>query len=213
MASHNDHPNPNQDDGRPVDWDGELAKLDTGNVVPFQRKPADDEPAGTDVERFDTSYEVTLDDDPGDGSASEPLTGELLPPKGAADPGFTVDIPTGRDGREPIIPAAYRPENIKATVRLAVQRALHVTGFHAVRVPIYAAKVAFWGVVGGFRLANRQLRWWWLTEQFHLRQQIASTTATGHAAQDAAKLYNQLHREAKAPAAGAASSSRASTSA
>jgi S-DNA-T family DNA segregation ATPase FtsK/SpoIIIE len=185
MASHNDHPNPNHDDGRPIDWDGEFAKLDTaGNVVPFQRKP------GHEVERFDTSYEATLDDD------QEPLTGELLPPKGAADPGFTVTVPTGRDGREPIIPAAYRPENIKATVRLAVQRALHVAGFHAVRAPIYAAKTAFWAVVGGFKLVKTQVRWWWLAEQFAVRQALADNAARDP--KEAARLYSTLHREGKA---------------
>lgn len=114
----------------------------------------------------------------------------MLPPKGAAD--FTVTVPTGRDGREPIIPAAYRPENIKATVRLAVQRALHIAGFHAVRIPIYAAKTAFWGAVGGFRLINRQLRWWWVTEQHGLRQQVASSGD-----KDAARVWFQLHREVK----------------
>jgi len=197
MTTDHGHNQPNPNNDRPTDWDAALAELDAaGNVVPFQRKPGKSagREAGAEVERFDTSYEVNLDD-AADGSVTEPLTGELLPPKGAADPGFTVDIPTGRDGREPIIPAAYRPENIKATVRLAVQRALHVAGFHAVRVPLYGAKVAFWGVVGGFRLVNRQLRWWWLTEQFQVRQAVADSASRD--AKDAARLYSTLHREAR----------------
>ena len=200
MASHNSNGNPKDNNSGPIDWDGELAQLDTaGNVVPFQRKPAEhttDGDAGTDVARYDTAFEIDLDDqadaDDAAGSARSPLVGEVLPPKGA-DASFTASVPTGVDGREPIIPIPFRPENIRATITRAVRRWLHIAGFHAVRTPIYAAKTAWSGVVGAFKLARRQVSWWWVTEQHGLRQQVASSGD-----KDAARMWYTLHREVKA---------------
>jgi DNA segregation ATPase FtsK/SpoIIIE, S-DNA-T family len=48
----------------------------------------------------------------------------------------------------------------------------------------------FWAVIGLFRLIGRQLRWWWLSEQYGLRQAAAD-------ANDPQTWY-KLHREVKA---------------
>ncbi|WP_163572686.1 hypothetical protein [Fodinicola feengrottensis] len=131
-----------------IDWDAEFAALDQGsagnNVVPL-RKP------GTDVERYDSSFEVELDD------PDSPESARLK----VADPGVTIALPADEDRREPIIPAAFLLGNLRGTINRAVRRWLHISAFHAVRVPWYGGKTAIYGAVGAVRLVQRQLRWWW----------------------------------------------------
>ena len=111
--------------------------------------------------------------------------------------GMTVDaLPRVIGGdvagaRLPIIPPSLNGwENVKATVHDAVMLAAHITAFHAVRAPWYALQVLFWALVGVPVLIGHQVRWWWLTEQFGLRQQAA--------ADNDAQAWLRLHREVKA---------------
>jgi DNA segregation ATPase FtsK/SpoIIIE, S-DNA-T family len=112
----------------------------------------------------DTHFEVELDPEPVPGGAVVDL-----PP--ARQPVLST-----REGHHPIIPAGLRGwANAKATLMDAARRAGHVLGYHAVRSPWYALQTAGWAIVGVFRLAGRQLRWWWVAEQHALRQHAANT--------------------------------------
>jgi S-DNA-T family DNA segregation ATPase FtsK/SpoIIIE len=126
-------------------------------------------------------FDVALDDEPSPGGA--PV--DTLTPGG-----LPADAMTG-GGLRPVIPANLQGwQNIKATVREGLIQTGHVVGFHAVRAPWYTAQVAFWAVVGVFVLTGRQLRWWWLTEQYTLRQMAAQ--------ENDPQTWVRLHREVKA---------------
>lgn len=114
----------------------------------------------------DTSFEKEFD--------SEPVPGPPVP---------VMPAPVADDTRQPIIPVHLRRENIVATVKHTLGRWLHIAGFHAVRVPVYAALATFWAIVGVGKVAYRQHRWWWLSEVNHLKEQAAqhSDVATGNA--------------------------------
>ncbi|MER7278846.1 cell division protein FtsK [Dactylosporangium sp. NPDC000244] len=118
-------------------------------------------------------FDVPLDDEPEPG-------------------GVLVDAPPADSkGRRPIIPARLLGwQNFKATVRDIAEDVLHRTGFHAVRAPWYAAQAGFWATVGLFKLIGRQLRWWWLSEQYGLRQRAADDNDP--------QTWYKLHREVKA---------------
>ncbi|MEU0557430.1 cell division protein FtsK [Dactylosporangium sp. NPDC006015] len=121
----------------------------------------------------DRHFDVPLDD--------EPQPGGVLVDAPPADP----------KGRRPIIPGRLLGwQNFKATVRDIAEDALHRAGYHAVRAPWYALQAGFWATVGLFKVVGRQLRWWWLSEQYGLRQAAAD-------ANDPATWY-KLHREVKA---------------
>src|SRR6202000_2889556 len=64
-----------------------------------------------------------------------------------------------------------------------------VVAFHAVRAPWYALQTCWWASVGVVRLVGRQLRWWWVTEQYGLRQRAANS--------DDPMTWLRLHQEAK----------------
>ncbi|MBF9129313.1 cell division protein FtsK [Plantactinospora sp. S1510] len=106
--------------------------------------------------------------------------------------GALVDVPpSGSDGRRPIVPTSLRGwANLRASVRYAAGLTAYRVGYHALRSPWYAVQAGFWSSVGLFRLLGRQLRWWWLSEQYGLRQAAAD-------AKDA-HLWLKLHREVKA---------------
>ena len=72
------------------------------------------------------------------------------------------------DERRPIIPAAYRRGNVRTTVRRGVGRNSHRAGYHAVRSPLYTAKVAWYAHVGAVRIIGKTVRWWWVLEQHQL---------------------------------------------
>ncbi|WP_327008537.1 cell division protein FtsK [Dactylosporangium sp. NBC_01737] len=126
-----------------------------------------------DQQRFDTSFEIDLGDEPDPGRAP-----------------VYVDVVTRDHERRPIIPATLRGvDNVKAAGRRAAGRAGHTLAYHAVRSPLYIVLAAFWALVGVGRLVGRQLRWWWVLEQHALRQDAATRN------DDAAWLA--LHREAR----------------
>lgn len=106
--------------------------------------------------------------------------------------GMPVDVPpVGPSGRRPIVPANWSTwPNIRHSLAQAAEVTGYRIGFHALRAPWYATLATFWAVVGVFRLAGRQLKWWWVTEQYALRQATAD-------ANDPA-MWLKLHREVKA---------------
>ncbi|GAA3603579.1 hypothetical protein GCM10022223_19030 [Kineosporia mesophila] len=123
-------------------------------------------------------FDVALDDEPQTGGAIV----DALPLRGGTES-------TG--SRLPIIPPNLSGwQNVKATIEDAVRLAAHISAFHAVRAPWYAVQVAFWALVGVPVVIGHQLRWWWLVEQFGLRQQAA--------ADNDAQVWLRLHREVKA---------------
>ncbi|WP_433057064.1 cell division protein FtsK [Dactylosporangium sp. CS-033363] len=118
-------------------------------------------------------FDVPLDD--------EPERGGTLVDAPPADP----------KGRRPIIPGRLLGwQNFKATVRDIAEDVLHRSAYHAVRAPWYGAQAAFWATVGLFKLIGRQLRWWWLSEQYGLRQRAADDNDP--------QTWYKLHREVKA---------------
>ena len=155
--------NPTPDENNRFDWTA--AENDVADVVDL------------DAERTrraaDTHFDVNLDER-------------------AQRGGMPVDTPpTGPSGRRPIVPANWSTwPNIRHSLAQAGELALYRLGFHALRSPLYAALATFWAVVGVFRLTGRQLKWWWVTEQYSLRQAAAD-------ANDPA-MWLKLHREVKA---------------
>ncbi|GAA0720692.1 cell division protein FtsK [Dactylosporangium roseum] len=121
----------------------------------------------------DTHFDVALDEEPQPGGA-------LVDPP-----------PVDKAGRQPIIPARLMGwQNFKATLRDIATDTLHRSAYHAVRAPWYGLQAGLWSTVGVVRLIGRQLRWWWLSEQYGLRQAAAD-------ANDPQTWY-RLHREVKA---------------
>ncbi|MFF3867325.1 cell division protein FtsK [Micromonospora sp. NPDC001898] len=121
----------------------------------------------------DTHFEIELDDEP---DTRKPVY---------------VDVVSKDDDRRPIIPAQWRgPDSIKATLRRKAEVTGHVAAYHAVRSPRYAALALGWSVVGAARLTGRQLRWWWVAEQEHLRQEAATRNDPD--------TWSRLTREARA---------------
>jgi S-DNA-T family DNA segregation ATPase FtsK/SpoIIIE len=119
-----------------------------------------------------THFDVALDDSPADG-------------------GMPVEQPeTTAVGRREVIPAvlrswrAFKAETVKTLGRWA-----HITAFHAVRSLWYLGQTGWYAVIGVFKLAGRQLRWWWVDEVHTLRQAAAN-------AEDA-QMWLKLHREGK----------------
>ncbi|WP_326564582.1 cell division protein FtsK [Micromonospora peucetia] len=126
-----------------------------------------------DLTTQDTHFEIALDEEP-----------DLRKP-------VYVDVVAKDDERRPIIPAQWRgPDNIKATLKHKSTAVAHRAGYHAVRSPWYATLATFWATVGVFRLTGRQLRWWWVAEQEHLRQEAASRNDPD--------TWSRLTREARA---------------
>lgn len=99
----------------------------------------------------------------------------------------TVNQP---DAFRPIVPIEWRLSNLKATLRHIGGRWVRIGGYHAARIiQIYLPQTTFWSVIGVFRLAGRQIRWWWLLEAHGLRQEAATNND--------AHTWMQLHKEAK----------------
>lgn len=118
------------------------------------------------------SFEVALDPEPA------PTRGPVY-----------VDVVARDDDRRPILPAAWRPGNIKGTLRWYAGRTAHRIAYHTVRLPRYVLLAVFWAVVGLARIIGRQIAWWWVLEQHALRQHTAS--------QNDYYGWQKLHREAK----------------
>lgn len=116
------------------------------------------DPAKKPHETFDTSFEVELDEEPL--RQTEPLY---------------VDVVSRDDELLPIVPAAWRTlGNARASLRRLSARWWHIARWHAVRMPWHGLLLAWFALVGAFRLAGRQLRWWWVAEQTELRQRAAT---------------------------------------
>ncbi|GIE96683.1 cell division protein FtsK [Paractinoplanes rishiriensis] len=153
-------------DDHNFDWTA--AEADVKNVVDLDKARTTRR-----TESGDTHFEVTLDETPERGGM--PVE---APPSGAA-------------GRVPIVPVGWSTwPNIKHSIRQTLAVFGYRCGFHALRSPKYAILAAFWALVGAFRLAGRQIKWWWVTEQYSLRQATAD-------ANDPA-MWLKLHREVKA---------------
>ncbi|WP_433298969.1 cell division protein FtsK [Actinoplanes sp. CA-030573] len=158
--------NPTPDDNK-FDWTA--AEADVAEVVDL-----DEARTRRTTVAGDTHFEVTLDESPTPGG----MPVDPPPPSGAA-------------GRVPIVPVGWSTcPNIKHSIRQTLAVFGYRCGFHALRSPQYAILAAFWATVGVFRLAGRQIKWWWVTEQYALRQGTAD-------ANDPA-MWLKLHREVKA---------------
>ncbi len=122
--------------------------------------------------RSDTHFEVTLDDAPSPGGAP-------------------VDLPDRpQDGTREVVPAWLRSRPLLvATLKHTGRHYGRVAAFHTLRLPWYTAQHTFWAIPGSLRLVNRQIHWWWLSEEWELRQQAGT-------AGDAA-MWLKLHREGK----------------
>ena len=128
-----------------------------------------------------THFDVVLDDEEDSDQDTGQDTGPAL-----------VDLAQdARPGRKPIIPPNWHGwENIKATLRDYASLTAYRAGWHAIRSPWYAAQAAAFAVVGAGRVLNGQRRWWWLSEQYGLRQSAADTGDP--------QMWLKLHREVKA---------------
>ncbi|GIF02345.1 cell division protein FtsK [Paractinoplanes rishiriensis] len=131
-----------------------------------RRGRGEQDPAGT-------HYDLTLDDEPTPG-------------------GGPVETPeTDTAGRRPVIPSAWSGwPNVKASLREAGMLAWYRVRYHGIRSPWYAAQAIFWAVWGLLRMLGAHIRWWWVSEQYTLRQAAADR-------QDDTAWY-KLHREVKA---------------
>ncbi|MEV6630075.1 cell division protein FtsK [Actinoplanes sp. NPDC051470] len=158
-------PNPNPEN---FDWNAAEADVTDANVVNL-----DAERTRRTAAESSTHFEVALDET-------------------ATRGGMAVDAPpTGPSGRRPIVPANWSTwPNIRHSLVQAADLTAYRAGFHALRSPWYAALATFWAVVGVFRLTGRQLKWWWVTEQYGLRQAAADANDP--------QMWLKLHREVKA---------------
>lgn len=113
-----------------------------------------------DDETYETSFDIALDDEP------------AAPRK----PVFVDAVVKREDTRLPIIPASFRTwDNVRSTLRYHGGLLAYRAAAHSWRaVLIYLPLMLFWSVIGLFRLLGRQVRWWWVTEQFGLRQAAAT---------------------------------------
>ncbi|WP_433328215.1 hypothetical protein [Spirillospora sp. CA-294931] len=160
-----DTPDPSQDDPGP--------ELDTpaAAIVPDQTSP---DAVDADV---DTSFEVQLDPDPG--TDPEPVDDGL---------GYLLPDPDG--DAYPVIPENLRSVGgVGEAIGRHFRRLAHRAAFHGVRAPRYLLLSVLWGVVGLWRLIDRQLSWWWVSEQDYLRSLAV--------AQGDSREWYKLHREVK----------------
>jgi len=154
---------PNPGDG--FDWDAYEAEVVDLDAARTKRARPETTP--------ETHFDVALDD--------EPVPGGAL-----VDP-----LPSRRGTRQPIVPTSLSTWGaIRSTARYGLGLGWYHARYHAFRSPWYAVQVAFWSLVGLFRLMGRQLRWWWVAEQTSLRQRAADEN-------DPTTWY-KLHREVKA---------------
>ncbi|MEV4638333.1 cell division protein FtsK [Actinoplanes sp. NPDC049548] len=158
-------PNPTPEN---FDWQAAEADVKDTNVVDL-----DAERTRRTTAEAGTHFEVALDETPTRG-------------------GMPVDEPpVGPSGRRPIVPANWSTwPNIKHSLRQAAELTAYRAGFHALRSPSYAILATFWAVIGLFRLTGRQLKWWWVSEQYGLRQAAADANDP--------QMWLKLHREVKA---------------
>ena len=150
---------------------------DGAEVVPFPaRTPATDPGTDAPAALSDTSYEVALDDDPDTGP-------------GAVDDGIGFVLDDDPDAY-PVIPEHLRSlAGVVGTLKRHGRWVGHRSAFHGVRSPLYLILALWWAVVGVFRLAGRQVSWWWVAETDLLRSAAVANSD--------AREWMRLHREAK----------------
>lgn len=138
-----------------------------GDLGPF-------DPAKQPRESFDTSFEVELDEEPP--RRHEPVY---------------VDVVSRDEELLPIVPANWSTwSNARNSVRRLSRRWWHIARWHAVRSPLHALLLTWFALVGVARLAGRQYRWWWVSEQDELRQHAATNNDPD--------TWSRLMREARA---------------
>ncbi|KAB2390498.1 cell division protein FtsK [Actinomadura montaniterrae] len=126
---------------------------------------------------IDTSFEVQFDPEPD--AEPEPVDDGI---------GYLLDDPDG--DAYPVIPENLRSAaGVGEAIGRHARRLAHRAAFHGVRAPRYALLAVLWGTVGLWRLIDRQLKWWWVSEQDYLR---SLAIASG----DSREWY-KLHREVK----------------
>lgn len=164
------------DPERDFDWARAEAEVTASAEVNTGPGPASEHGPATRRDGVqDSSFSVALDDTPEPG----PYLAPPMPPGSR-----------GEETRVPILPTWARSRAaFRAQLRHVVGRWVHRAGYHAVRSPKYALLGGWYAGLGVFRLAGRQLRWWWLSEQEALRQ--AAATAND------ADTWHKLHREAR----------------
>ncbi|MCZ2525073.1 cell division protein FtsK [Streptomyces sp. HB2AG] len=114
----------------------------------------------------------------------EPDGGRPVPvdPADLPGPGITTET------RRPIVPGWLRSRvDALATARHVVDRALYAAGYHGLRCPVYAARLAGYAPRGAARLVMRTGRWVWDTEAAPLR--------AGAVKRDDAEEYLRLSRQ------------------
>lgn len=163
---------PGPDDPQPES--GGTQPPDGGTVVPFPaRDPAAPRaPGGT----SDISFEVHLDSEP---------AGPVPVDEGE---GFVLPDPDGE--QYPVIPEHLRTiGGIGEAIGRHGRRLGHRAAFHGIRAPRYLLLMAVWGLAGAFRVAGRQLAWWWVAEQDILRSHAVASADS--------REWMRLHREVK----------------
>lgn len=120
----------------------------------------------------DTSYEIELGDPP------PPAAAELVEPV----------LPAGY--RRPIVPAHLRTRvGLRKAAGRQVGGAAHRVAFHGLRCPGYLFWALWYALVGLLRIAERQLRWWWVHEQTELRSQAVVAGDS--------REWSKLHKDAR----------------
>ncbi|MES9606166.1 hypothetical protein [Actinomadura sp. NPDC000929] len=127
----------------------------------------------------DTSFEVQLDPGADPDAEGVPVDDGV---------GYLLDDPEG--DAYPVIPHHLRSlGGVGEAIGRHTRRAAHRLAFHAIRAPRYVALAGLWGAVGVWRLIDRQLSWWWVSENDYLRSLAV--------AQGDSREWYKLHREVK----------------
>jgi S-DNA-T family DNA segregation ATPase FtsK/SpoIIIE len=138
--------------------------------LPIEKPPADSAPVLVpNDELSDTSFEITLDDKPV----------PVVVPRVDKTPVL-----------QPIIPEHLSTiDGLKSTLVRKTTRTWHRTRYHLVRSPKYFLLCVMWGIVGLFKGAEMQRRWWWLSEATPLRRSAID--------KDEHALWKGLHSEGR----------------
>jgi hypothetical protein len=178
-------PDSDPDNGQDSDpdapvWGTPDSRADTGRDGLPEIVIDAEEDTGQDT-RADTHFDVVLDAEDDSDPDNGQDTGRVL-----VDPAQDA-----RPGRKPIIAEQWRGwANIKATLRDYVKLTAYRAAWHTLRVPKYLGLGAVFALVGGLRVLEGQRRWWWLSEQYGLRQSAADVGDP--------TMWLKLHREVKA---------------
>lgn len=141
-----------------------------------------DQPSPAHTRPGDTHFEVWLDGDP---------DGQVLDAVPVETPQITAQPVKTREERKPILPPSWHSwQGFKNWAAYHADLAGYRLLYHGWRLPaIYVWVALFWSIVGAFKVAGRQIRWWWVLEQHHLRQEAATRNDP--------QTWLLLHREAR----------------